>query len=99
MVLRAADSYKTIDRLNVGGPRRRLIPDCVYEQAVIELSKGDELVIFTDGVSEAMNRDFEEWGEERLADTIRSATNASAPDLISRIMGRRGRLRRRRPAA
>jgi phosphoserine phosphatase RsbU/P len=86
MLLRAADGYRTIDRLCVGGPVVGLIPDSVYEQAVVELAKGDELVIFTDGVSEAMNHDMEEWGEVRLAETVRAATASTAPDLISRIM-------------
>ncbi len=86
MLFRAADNFQTVDRLCVGGPVIGLIPDCVYEQAVVKLSKGDELVIFTDGISEAMNRNLEEWGEERLAQTVRSAPSRSCADLISEIM-------------
>jgi sigma-B regulation protein RsbU (phosphoserine phosphatase) len=86
MLFRGADGFRTIERLDVGGPVIGLIPDCVFEQAVVKVSKGDELVIFTDGVSEAMNRNLEEWGEQRLAETVRSSTVRNAPDLIAQIM-------------
>ncbi|MGC1383403.1 MAG: SpoIIE family protein phosphatase [Candidatus Acidiferrales bacterium] len=86
MLFRASDSFRTIDRLSTGGPVVGLIPDCVYEQAVVKMAKGDELVIFTDGISEAMNRNLEEWGEERLAQTVRSAPSRTSAELISQIM-------------
>ena len=86
MLFRGADGFRTVERLNVGGPVIGLIPDCVFEQAVVKVSKGDELVIFTDGVSEAMNRNLEEWGEQRLAETVRASTVRTAPDLIAQIM-------------
>ena len=39
----------------------------------MQLRPGDVLVAFTDGISEAMNLDDEEWGEERLLEAIQSA--------------------------
>jgi sigma-B regulation protein RsbU (phosphoserine phosphatase) len=86
MLFRAAGGFATADRLDVGGPVIGLIPDCIFEQAVVKVSPGDELVIFTDGVSEAMNRDLEEWGETRLAETVRKSTTLAAPGLIAAIM-------------
>ena len=86
MLFRAADHFRTIDRLSTGGPVIGLIPDCIYEQAVVKISTGDELVIFTDGVSEAMNSNLEEWGETRLAQSVRSATSRTCADLIAHIM-------------
>jgi phosphoserine phosphatase RsbU/P len=85
-LFRAADRFRTVDRLNTGGPVVGLIPDCIYEHAVVKMAKGDELVIFTDGVSEAMNKDLVEWGEERLAETVRTSAARTAPDLIAQIM-------------
>ena len=86
MLFRAADGFATVDRLDIGGPVIGLIPDCIFEQAVVKMSPGDELVIFTDGVSEAMNRDLEEWGEARLAETVRKSSARTASDLIAGIM-------------
>ena len=44
-----------------------LLENAQYEQGSVRLSPGDVLVAFTDGISEAMNLDDEEWGEERIA--------------------------------
>ena len=51
------------------------------------LEQGDVLVAFTDGISEAMNADDEEWGEERLIEAVDVGTRAGADgELIGRIM-------------
>ncbi len=47
-----------------------LIPNAEYEQATIQLEPGDVLLAFTDGISEAMNHDKEEWGEDRMIATV-----------------------------
>src|SRR5271154_2300849 len=76
----------TIERLDDGGPVIGLIPDCAYQQAEVTLASGDLLVIFTDGVSEAMNSALEEWGEARLIATVRSTPGCDASEIINRIM-------------
>ena len=43
-----------------------LLPDAEYAQATIPMHPGDVLLAFTDGISEAMNHDDDEWGEERM---------------------------------
>lgn len=43
-----------------------LLPDAEYEQATLPLHPGDVLLAFTDGISEAMTAQEEEWGEERM---------------------------------
>lgn len=43
-----------------------LLPDAEYEQATIALHPGDALLAFTDGISEAMTAEEEEWGEDRM---------------------------------
>ena len=63
-----------------------LLPECAYEQAEISLAPGDLLVIYTDGFSEAMSPNLEEWGEERLIHSIASCAGLSAKDSISKIM-------------
>jgi len=77
---------KKIERLDEGGPVIGLIPDCAYQQAELTLASGDCLVIFTDGVSEAMNPALEEWGEERLIATVVAAQGCEASEIIMRIM-------------
>ena len=40
------------------------------------------LLAFTDGISEAMNPDDEEWGEERLIETAKEMDGRSAEDTL-----------------
>jgi phosphoserine phosphatase RsbU/P len=46
-----------------------LLPDAEYAQSTILMRPGDVLLAFTDGISEAMTRDEEEWGEDRMVAT------------------------------
>jgi phosphoserine phosphatase RsbU/P len=46
-----------------------LLPDVEYAQATIPMHVGDVLLAFTDGISEAMNHQDEEWGEDRMITT------------------------------
>jgi sigma-B regulation protein RsbU (phosphoserine phosphatase) len=77
---------KKLQRLDEGGPVIGLIPDCAYQQAELTLASGDRMVIFTDGVSEAMNPGLEEWGEDRLIATVRAAQGCDASETITRVM-------------
>jgi sigma-B regulation protein RsbU (phosphoserine phosphatase) len=72
-------------RLAVGGPVVGLLETCAYERGSVTIGCGDVLVAFTDGVSEAMNAADEEWGEERLLETIGSSPLPPAP-LIDSIL-------------
>ncbi len=43
-----------------------LVPDMEYQEGSVTLAPGDTVVLYTDGVSEAMNGEEEEFGNERL---------------------------------
>ena len=43
-----------------------VVPDYAYRQNTITLAPGDSLILYTDGVTEAMNGNDEEFGVERL---------------------------------
>ncbi len=47
-----------------------LLEEARYEQGSVQLRPGDILVAFTDGISEAMNLADDEWGEERLMESM-----------------------------
>ncbi len=51
-------------------PMMGAIDGIVYHEDSLQLNPGDALVMFTDGVTEAMNKENEEFGEKRLEDTI-----------------------------
>jgi sigma-B regulation protein RsbU (phosphoserine phosphatase) len=69
-------------RLRDGGPiLGRLFGEIPLKEGKLDLQSGDRVVLFTDGVSEARNESEEEFGEEALAELIRSARTESAVDL------------------
>jgi sigma-B regulation protein RsbU (phosphoserine phosphatase) len=91
ILLRSAANHAakngTVERLDqAGGTVVGLLPECAYEQAEVSLSPGDLLVIYTDGFSEAMSPNLEEWGEERLIQAITACNGLPARDSITKIM-------------
>jgi phosphoserine phosphatase RsbU/P len=82
ILLHGFDGDITVTRLEPGGTVIGLLEGAGYEQGSILLRPGDVLVAFTDGISEAMNLQDEEWGEELLLDTIRRHRTASAQELL-----------------
>ncbi len=69
-----------------GGPVIGLLRDSRYEQGSFTLEVGDLVVLFTDGISESMNNDDEEWGEERLIELAKTCCGLTAAEAMSRIM-------------
>jgi sigma-B regulation protein RsbU (phosphoserine phosphatase) len=75
-----------IVRLDVGGPVIGLLTECAYEQGCVALQPGDTLVAFTDGVSEAMNADNQDWGEEQLVEAVRKQSVGDPKERIVQLM-------------
>ena len=55
----------------------------IFEE--VELMKDDVLILYTDGVSEALNLEFEEYSEERLEKVAKSFRNKSANEILNGI--------------
>jgi sigma-B regulation protein RsbU (phosphoserine phosphatase) len=55
-----------VRRLERGGPIVGLFEAAIYEEEGVTLQRGDWLVIFSDGISEAMSATGEEYGEARI---------------------------------
>jgi len=56
-----------------------------YAESSVTLTSGDVLVMYTDGVSEAMNKDNEQFTEERLENILKKSTTLSAKEIIHQI--------------
>ncbi len=66
-LVRVSGEVVPLDRRGlVLGVRRSV----VYPVGQVSLAPGDTVLAFTDGVSEAMNRNEEEFGEERVVETL-----------------------------
>ncbi len=58
-----------------------------YQSAGTSLHAGDWLVVFTDGLVEALNGSGEEYSESRLLDVLHAGAAATPEELLRRIMG------------
>lgn len=54
-----------------GGPVLGILPIAVYKEQHASLEKGDMLVLYSDGVTEAVNAAYDEYGEERFIECLR----------------------------
>ncbi len=83
---RSSQSDGRVFRLDTGGPPIGLLPNTRYEQGAFALEPGDLVVLFTDGISESMNNEDEEWGEERLIGLAHTCFDLPAAEAMNRIM-------------
>lgn len=67
---------------NIIGP----FPKQEYRSEGIMLSKGDIMLLFTDGVSEAMNASGDQYSENRLIEKVTELKNNSAHDIARTII-------------
>jgi sigma-B regulation protein RsbU (phosphoserine phosphatase) len=74
-----------IEQLESGGFPLGIIPTAEYEIGETKLNSGEVMVIYSDGVSEAVNKDGEEFGLQRLSEVIRKNLSASASGLRDKI--------------
>jgi len=72
-------------RLEADGPVVGLLPFAPYTEQAIVLEPGDVLLLYTDGISEAMTKDDEEWGEDRMIVAARAAQYRSAGEVLDTI--------------
>jgi sigma-B regulation protein RsbU (phosphoserine phosphatase) len=78
-------STGTLTRLNSSCPPLGLSSEEICELASADLTAGDVVVFYTDGVTEAENRLSEEFGMERLSAVVRDGSSLSAEDLMTNI--------------
>ena len=69
-----------------GGVALGVMPGLGYQEDQSTLSPGDTLILYTDGVSEAMNAEGEEFGVERLQQLFVNQPPSSARMAIETVM-------------
>ena len=60
--------------------------DIIYRQDEIQLSSGDRILLYTDGVNEAHNAKKELFGEERLKNILNSTGAEKGETVLSGIL-------------
>lgn len=79
-------THEGIHRLSAGGPVLGAFADATFAEEMHQLRRGDVLVMFTDGVTEARNVQDEEFGDARLLTALRAADTESPTALLERIL-------------
>jgi len=75
----------SVEPLEGGGLILGIFGMAQYESRSCRFNRGDVLLLFSDGVTEAVNPANEEFGEERLIDVLRRNRNRSADEIISSV--------------
>ena len=75
-----------LKELSEGGIILGMMPDIKYEVGKIKLNKNDWLVTYTDGVTEAMTADDEEFEEKRLIDFLKTNSDCPSPEQFNNLL-------------
>lgn len=79
-------SGDTIEPLAASSLPLGMLPGISYTQGVATLRRGDLLVLYSDGITEAMNVNGEEYGLGRLTGTVRAAAALEAEAVAREIV-------------
>jgi sigma-B regulation protein RsbU (phosphoserine phosphatase) len=74
------------ERLEEGGTVLGVFDSREYDMGSVQLSDGDRVILFTDGVTEACSLAGEEFGEARLLRLLKEHRRFSAGDLQAKIL-------------
>ena len=77
-----------VEKLTSGGIMLGILPHAPYQQGLTHLDPGDDLVLNSDGVTEAMPPGVdEEFGDDRLAAVVRSHLSDHPDAIVGAITG------------
>lgn len=77
---------KRVEILNPTGQILGPFPEETYKVENTVIGKGDVVVMYTDGLSEAMRGDFEMYGEKRLAEKVEELHLLSAEQICRNVL-------------
>jgi phosphoserine phosphatase RsbU/P len=83
---KSAATGRNVFRWEAGGPVIGLLPEAHYEEGCFELQPSDLIVLYTDGVSESMDAQDGEWGEESLIACAKTYCGLTACEDLDLLM-------------
>jgi sigma-B regulation protein RsbU (phosphoserine phosphatase) len=75
-----------VERLKQGGLVLGVVKWGNYHQCSVRIEEGDLLIMFSDGILEAMNGELDHFGEERLLNVIRNCPDATPIEIQDAIL-------------
>ncbi len=83
LLLRASGA---VDELPGGGVVVGIVPGVSYQTKTVPLHPGDQLFLYTDGISEAMNARNEQFSSPRLLGFLSQSRGGSPEELVGRVV-------------
>ena len=83
LVVRAKGGFELLE--GAGGMILGILPMSKYEEASVTLDRGDILVLFSDGVTEEVDPNDQQFGEERLANMVAELSDRPAAEIVEEI--------------
>ncbi len=84
LVLRQGGEIETLH--GISGPAAGVVDDVDFTLMQTQLQVGDCLLLYTDGVNEAMNTDYQLYGNERLYHVFSGCQHLTAAKVVEAIM-------------
>jgi serine phosphatase RsbU (regulator of sigma subunit) len=75
-------SGSTVRRLETGGLICGLFEHATYDEETVQMQPGDVLLIFSDGISEALNAAGEEFGDDRILACLKAHAQAGVNEML-----------------
>jgi len=83
-LLRASEGLSRLEERH--GAAVRVLPGLTYKETTIMLSPGDVLFMYTDGVTEALDREGNFFTEARLADILRVQKSVLSRNIVETVL-------------
>jgi phosphoserine phosphatase RsbU/P len=83
ILMRASGAFQMLEG---GGPVLGILPIAPYTEMTVQMEPGDMLVLYSDGVTEANNPGYDEFGEERLVEVLRQHRRERAEEIVEAVM-------------
>jgi len=77
---------EAVTSLKSGGPALGFVDGLDYLEEALPLESGDVIVFYTDGVTEAMDKNENEFGKEQLEKLLRENLQLSARNIIDKVI-------------
>lgn len=72
--------------LESGGYPIGMFPEAEYEDSSVSIDPGDLFAVYTDGITDALNREEEDFGETRLRRVLSRNRDRSSEEILERIL-------------
>jgi phosphoserine phosphatase RsbU/P len=85
LILSRSGAAPTVRRLECGGPIVGLFETATFDEETVNLTSGDWLIVFSDGVSEAMSASGDEYGETRIVSCVEGHKSMEPRQLLEAL--------------